>query len=247
MNRLRIEGLKKTYVLDDMEVEALRGVDLEIEDGGFIVIVGRSGSGKTTLLRILAGLEEETEGRIIFNGKVRTSENRLPVGMVFQEPRLLPWLSVENNILFPFLPGGEARRLRPKAYELLKMLGLEGYQNAMPNQLSGGMAQRVALGRALSCDPEIVLLDEPLGALDYFTRRTLQRELVRIYLEGGKTFLMVTHDVGEALRLGTRILVLKEGMIEASIPVPMEYPRERRCDLFQSLLDEVLTAIDDSE
>lgn len=247
MNRLRIEGLKKTYVLDDMEVEALRGVDLEIEDGGFIVIVGRSGSGKTTLLRILAGLEEETEGRIIFNGKVRTSENRLPVGMVFQEPRLLPWLSVENNILFPFLPGGEARSLRPKAYELLKMLGLEGYQNAMPNQLSGGMAQRVALGRALSCDPEIVLLDEPLGALDYFTRRTLQRELVRIYLEGGKTFLMVTHDVGEALRLGTRILVLKEGMIEASIPVPMEYPRERRCDLFQSLLDEVLTAIDDSE
>lgn len=247
MNRLRIEGLKKTYVLDDMEVEALRGVDLEIEDGGFIVIVGRSGSGKTTLLRILAGLEEETEGRIVFNGKVRTSENRLPVGMVFQEPRLLPWLSVENNILFPFLPGGEARSLRPKAYELLKMLGLEGYQNAMPNQLSGGMAQRVALGRALSCDPEIVLLDEPLGALDYFTRRTLQRELVRIYLEGGKTFLMVTHDVGEALRLGTRILVLKEGMIEASIPVPMEYPRERRCDLFQSLLDEVLTAIDDSE
>ncbi len=165
--------------------------------------------------------------------------------MVFQEPRLLPWLSVENNILFPFHPEGRAKDLHSKAISLLKMLGLEGYENAMPHQLSGGMAQRVALGRALSCDPEIVLLDEPLGALDYFTRRALQRELARIYMEGGKTFLMVTHDVGEALRLGTRVIVLKKGKIEASIPIELEYPRDRHCETFQTLLDEVLAALDD--
>lgn len=247
MSWLKIDNLKKTYLIEEMEVEALRGIDLEIEEGGFIVIVGRSGSGKTTLLRIMAGLEQETEGKMIFKGRVCDQENPLPVGMVFQEPRLMPWLSVESNILFPFLPGGESEALRAKAMGILKMLGLEGYQNAMPDQLSGGMAQRVALGRALSCDPEIVLLDEPLGALDYFTRRALQRELIRIYMEGGKTFMMVTHDVGEALRLGTRVLVLKKGRIEASIPVPLQYPRDRHCETFQSLIDQILTALDDAE
>ena len=245
MNWLSIKGLQKKYELEDMDVDALNGIDMEIEQGGFIVIVGRSGSGKTTLLRILAGLEQQTEGRIIFKGSVCDSEHPLPVGMVFQEPRLLPWLSVENNILFPFHPEGGAKDLHSKAISLLKMLGLEGYENAMPHQLSGGMAQRVALGRALSCDPEIVLLDEPLGALDYFTRRALQRELARIYMEGGKTFLMVTHDVGEALRLGTRVIVLKKGKIEASIPIGLEYPRDRHCETFQALLDEVLAALDD--
>ena len=245
MNWLSIKGLQKKYELEDMDVDALNGIDMEIEQGGFIVIVGRSGSGKTTLLRILAGLEQQTEGRIIFKGSVCDSEHPLPVGMVFQEPRLLPWLSVENNILFPFHPEGRAKDLHSKAISLLKMLGLEGYENAMPHQLSGGMAQRVALGRALSCDPEIVLLDEPLGALDYFTRRSLQRELARIYMEGGKTFLMVTHDVGEALRLGTRVIVLKKGKIEASIPIGLEYPRDRHCETFQALLDEVLAALDD--
>lgn len=246
MNWLSIKGLQKKYELEDMDVDALNGIDMEIEQGGFIVIVGRSGSGKTTLLRILAGLEQQTEGRIIFKGSVCDSEHPLPVGMVFQEPRLLPWLSVENNILFPFHPEGRAKDLHSKAISLLKMLGLEGYENAMPHQLSGGMAQRVALGRALSCDPEIVLLDEPLGALDYFTRRALQRELARIYTEGGKTFLMVTHDVGEALRLATRVLVLKNGKIDSSVPVPMGYPRARRSAEFQCLIDKILNAIDDS-
>lgn len=243
---LRIENLKKTYDLEDMKVQALAGIDLDIEEGEFIVIVGRSGSGKTTLLRILAGLEEQTEGKIIFKDKICDTENTLHVGMVFQEARLLPWLSVERNILFPYLPNGNISMLHQKMLDILKMLGLEGYENAMPAQLSGGMAQRVALGRALSCDPEIILLDEPLGALDYFTRRALQRELARIYMEGGKTFLMVTHDVGEALRLATRVLVLKNGKIDSSVPVPMGYPRVRGSTEFQGLIDKVLDAIGDT-
>jgi len=246
MSWLVIKNLKKKYDINGMQVDALDGVNLEIDEGEFIVIVGKSGSGKTTLLRILAGLEEQTGGEIIFKGNLCDTKNSLPVGMVFQEPRLMPWLSVERNILFPFLPKGDIAALRHKMLSLLKMLGLEGYENAMPSQLSGGMAQRVALGRALSCDPEIVLLDEPLGALDYFTRRALQRELARIYTEGGKTFLMVTHDVGEALRLATRVLVLKNGKIDSSVPVPMGYPRARRSAEFQCLIDKILNAIDDS-
>ena len=150
MSWLKIRNLKKKFYLEDMDVDALNGIDLEIEEGGFLVIVGRSGSGKTTLLRILAGLECETEGEILFKGRKCGPDSPLPVGMVFQEPRLMPWLSVENNILFPFLPGGISGELHQKALDILKMLGLEGYENAMPHQLSGGMAQRVALGRALS-------------------------------------------------------------------------------------------------
>ncbi len=246
MSWLSIKNLKKRYVLEDLEIDALNGIDLDIEEGEFLVIVGRSGSGKTTFLRILAGLESESAGEILFKSRICAPENPLPVGMVFQEPRLMPWLNVESNILFPFLPGGRAKGMHLEALELLRMLGLEGYENAMPHQLSGGMAQRVALGRALSCDPEIVLMDEPLGALDYFTRRSLQRELVRIHQQGGKTFLMVTHDVGEALRMGTRVVVLKNGTIEASIPIPLEYPRDRHCETFQVLLDRVLAALDDA-
>ena len=247
MSWLKLDDLQKIYELEDMKVNALSGINLEIEAGEFIVIVGKSGSGKTTLLRILASLEKQTGGQIIFKDRVCDAGNPLPAGMVFQEPRLLPWLSVERNVLFPYLPEGNISGLHQKTLDLLKMLGLDGYENAMPSQLSGGMAQRVALGRALSCDPEIVLLDEPLSALDYFTRRTLQRELVRIYLEGGKTFLMVTHDVGEALRLATKVVVLKAGKIEASIPVDMGYPRVRNSDEFQKLIDRVLTALDDAE
>lgn len=244
MSLLKIEGLKKLYHLDELEVNALNGIDLEVAAGEFIVIVGRSGSGKTTLLRILAGLEAKTAGEIRFRGELTDGGHSLPVGMVFQEPRLLPWLTVEKNILFPFLANGKQQSVRGKAAELLQMLGLKGFGNAIPAQLSGGMAQRAALGRALIADPEIVLLDEPLGALDYFTRATLQQELVRLHCEGGRTFIMVTHDVVEALLLATRVLVLQNGRITGTLRVPLEYPRRRGDMRLQTLVSEVLSAID---
>lgn len=245
MSLLKIDALTKSYRLADMDVRALDGIDLEIEDEEFIVIVGRSGSGKTTFLRILAGLETKESGAIEFQGKPIGEGRALPVGMVFQEPRLFPWLTVEKNILFPFLADGRYYAVCEKLPGLLKMLGLECYGNVMPAQLSGGMAQRAALGRALSGDPKLVLLDEPLGALDYFTRATLQQELVRFYLEGGRTFLMVTHDVVEALLLATRVLVLHNGKITRSLKVPLEYPRWRGDMELQNLVTEVLEAIDD--
>lgn len=244
MSLLKIEGLQKLYKLDELDVMALDGIDLDVREGEFIVIAGRSGSGKTTLLRILAGLEMKTSGRIEFQGKQIDEEHFLPVGMVFQEPRLLPWLSVEKNILFPFLASGEYRALGERALAILEMLGLEDYRNAMPRQLSGGMAQRVALGRALSGDPDIVLLDEPLGALDYFTRSALQHELIRIYRGGGKTFIMVTHDVVEAVLMATRVLVLKSGRITHSFDVSLEYPRKRGDMRLQQQVNEILTAIE---
>lgn len=244
MSLLRIEGLEKLYTLEELDVRALQGIGLEVADGEFIVIVGRSGSGKTTLLRILAGLETKTSGRIEFQGKQVDAEHVLPVGMVFQEPRLLPWLTVEKNILFPFLASGQYPEVREKSSALLNMLGLKEYGNAMPSQLSGGMAQRVALGRALSADPKIVLLDEPLGALDYFTRSALQLELVKLHQAGGKTFIMVTHDVVEALLLATRVLVLKNGKITHSLYVELAYPRSRGDMRLQAMVAEVLSAIE---
>ena len=237
---IELHTLTKTYGLGDAEHNALDAVNLKVEKGEFIAIMGPSGCGKTTLLRILSGIEKPDSGTMQIQDGIK-------IGVMFQEARLMPWLSVESNVLFPFLPKGRDEAMHRKALSLLEMLGLSGYENAMPFQLSGGMAQRVALGRALIRDPEIILLDEPLGALDYFTRRTLQSELVRIYRGGGKTFIMVTHDVGEALRLGTRVLVLKNGKIDVSVNVPMGYPRVRNSPEFQALVDRVLGAIEDSE
>lgn len=245
MSLLKIEKLEKLYPLGELEVMALNGIDLEVEEGEFIVIVGRSGSGKTTLLRILAGLEAKTAGEITFRGEQADGERSLPVGMVFQEPRLLPWLTVEKNILFPFLARGSQASAAVKAAKLLEMLGLEGFGNALPAQLSGGMAQRAALGRALIADPEIVLLDEPFGSLDYFTRATLQQELVRLHGKGGRTFIMVTHDVVEALLLATRVLVLQNGRITWSLRVPLTYPRRRGDIELQKFVAEILAAIDE--
>jgi len=245
LSLLKIDNLRKDFNLDGMNIRALNGIYLEVEAGELVVIVGRSGSGKTTLLRILAGLETKTSGIIEFQGKQMDENNMLPVGMVFQEPRLLPWLSVEKNILFPFLAKGGYAANRETSARLLEMLGLKNYANALPSQLSGGMAQRVALGRALSGDPEIVLLDEPLGSLDYFTRAALQNELLRLYLSGGKTFIMVTHDVVEALLLATRVLVLKNGEIVHTLDVGLRYPRLRGDVELQAMAAEVLSAVGD--
>ncbi|MDO4562157.1 MAG: ABC transporter ATP-binding protein [bacterium] len=244
---LSVDSVSKSYRLEERRVEALRDVSLEIGENEFVVIVGRSGSGKTTLLRILASLEPPTSGAVRFRGRECSEESPLPAGMVFQEARLMPWLSALDNIIFACPPRERGEELRKRALEMIETVGLGGYEGALPTQLSGGMAQRVALGRALVKDPPVVLLDEPLGALDYFTRRAMQRELIRLYLDKKKSFIMVTHDVGEALRLGTRVVVLGEGRVKRELSVNLPYPRPRSTPAFQSLIDEVLEAIGDGE
>jgi len=247
MSFLSVENVSKCYSIEGRRVEALRDVSLEIGENEFVTVVGRSGSGKTTLLRILASLEPPTAGSVKFRGRSCSQEEPLPAGMVFQEARLMPWLSAIDNILFAYPPRERDEGLRERALKMIETVGLKGYERALPAQLSGGMAQRVALGRALVKNPPVILLDEPLGALDYFTRRTMQRELIRLYLEEKKSFIMVTHDVGEALRLGTRVVILGEGRVTRELPVDLPYPRPRSTPVFQGLIDEVLGAIGDGE
>ncbi|MCC8056894.1 ABC transporter ATP-binding protein [Cloacibacillus sp.] len=247
MSFLSVENVSKCYSIEGRRVEALQDVSLEIGENEFVTVVGRSGSGKTTLLRILASLEPPTAGSVKFRGRSCSQEEPLPAGMVFQEARLMPWLSAIDNILFAYPPRERDEGLRERALKMIETVGLKGYERALPAQLSGGMAQRVALGRALVKNPPVILLDEPLGALDYFTRRTMQRELIRLYLEEKKSFIMVTHDVGEALRLGTRVVILGEGRVTRELPVDLPYPRPRSTPVFQGLIDEVLGAIGDGE
>jgi sulfonate transport system ATP-binding protein len=233
-------ALRKEYPLGDLVKVALDGFSLSIERGGFVSIIGRSGSGKTTFLRIAAGLTEKTSGDIAY------SDGKQPrVGMVFQEPRLMPWLTVEENVVFPHKPGGEKNVPRERARELIEMLGLSDYRNAYPGQLSGGMAQRVSLGRTLCYEPELILMDEPMGSLDYFTRRSLQEEILKIYKRENKTILLVTHDADEAVALSGRIVLLDGGRIKKHFDLYLYYPRKRTDPRFAAIVEQILDSIVD--
>lgn len=238
--------LRKVYPLGDSECIALDDFSLSAEKGDFVGVVGRSGSGKTTFLQIVSGLLRRSGGELWLDGREIFSESGLTdekIGIAFQEPRLMPWLTVEKNILFAFLKN--PRRTQPveKAQKLLAMLGLSEYKDAYPSQLSGGMAQRAALGRVLCYGPELILMDEPLGALDYFTRNSLQDEILKLYESERKTVIFVTHDVEEALILSQRIIVLEKGRLLREIPVDLPYPRRRTDPRFTALLEEILSLI----
>lgn len=199
---IEICALSKSYDINGGRLEVLTGLNAKIETQGITVIVGKSGCGKTTLLRLIAGLEQPTSGSIVLPSGSR-------VGMVFQEARLMPWLTVERNVAF----GVRGRKDMGRIRALIALVGLEGFAKAYPAQLSGGMQQRVALARALATDSEIILMDEPFAALDYFTRRQMQAELKRIQRESGRAILMVTHNLDEALTLGDSLVVLSGGRI----------------------------------
>jgi NitT/TauT family transport system ATP-binding protein len=220
------------------------GIDLMIERGEFVVIVGESGSGKTTLLRIIAGLETADTGSVVVGGKYVEGVGN-ECGVVFQEPRLLPWAVVHKNISI----GLELRKLpRPvvdrTVKEFLDLVGLGDFASAYPSQLSGGMAQRVGIARALAINPEILLLDEPLGALDAMTRMRMRMrsELERIWEERKVTNVMVTHDIEEAVYLADKIVVMssrRDGISEV-IPVPLARPRDRASGEFAKVREALL-------
>lgn len=199
---IEIRALTKSYIINGERLDVLRGIDAALGDGGITVIVGKSGCGKTTLLRLIAGLESPDSGEILIPDGSR-------VGMVFQEARLMPWLSCEKNIAF----GVRGKMAPARIRKLIDLVGLTGFEKAYPAQLSGGMQQRAALARALATDSEIILMDEPFAALDYFTRRQMQKELIRIQRESGRAILMVTHNLDEALALGDSLIVLSGGRI----------------------------------
>jgi sulfonate transport system ATP-binding protein len=226
---LIIRGLSKDYVIDGKVLEVLRDITIAVEPGHFLTIVGASGCGKSTLLRLIAGLEHDYHGEILVNGQ-RVQGPSLNRGIVFQDHRLFPWLNVWDNVAIAF----EARRIeepekRRLVAEHLALVGLTGFERAYPAQLSGGMAQRAAIARALVNDPEILLLDEPLGAVDALTRLYLQRELQRIWMQKGITMILVTHDIEEAVFLGDRVVVLqpRPGRIRRVIDLDLPHPRDR--------------------
>ncbi len=216
---LEISHLNKTFSVAKKNIEILRDIQLEIEEGEFITIVGHSGCGKSTLLKIIAGLEPYSDGTVIRNGKPVTVPDD-DCALVFQEHRLLPWLKIKDNIGFGLykMPKQEREKVVQKLISLVK---LNGFENAYPTQLSGGMSQRAAIARGLSTNPRILLLDEPFGALDALTRIQMQQELLRIWKEQKTTMIMVTHDIDEAIYLGTRIVVMsaRPGEIKEIITV----------------------------
>jgi sulfonate transport system ATP-binding protein len=233
---IRIDRLRKTYGgPGGGTVTALEDVSLDIAPGEVIAVVGASGCGKSTLLRIVAGLELDHEGSVEVGGAPVRGPG-LDRGVVFQEHRLLPWLTVERNVAFGVsgLPAGERRRT---VADHVALVGLRGFEHAYPHQLSGGMAQRVAIARALAPRPAVLLLDEPFGALDAFTRIQMQEELRRIWEVERTTLVLVTHDIDEALFLGDRVVVLgsRPGTVRKIVEVDLPRPRDRTTWQFASL------------
>jgi NitT/TauT family transport system ATP-binding protein len=245
--KLLVDHVSKRFPTETGEVEALRDITLEVREGEFICLLGPSGCGKTTLLRIVAGLEQPTEGRILVDGEpVEGPTPRL--GMIFQDYSLYPWRTVIDNIAFGLELAGVGKADRTaQAREYLELVGLGEFGDAFPYELSGGMRQRVAVARALATDPAVVLMDEPFGALDAQTRNAMQRELLDIWSKTRKTVLFVTHSVDEAVFLADRIVVLtaRPGRIREVVDVPEPRPRDRTCEACAALRRYVLGLIDE--
>ncbi|MBO6902883.1 MAG: ABC transporter ATP-binding protein [Rhizobiaceae bacterium] len=233
---ITIQQIAKTFGGKEDSVVALEPFSLEIAEGELVSIVGPSGCGKSTLLRIIAGLEKPTSGKIVLG----TADLKRPVGFVFQDAVLLPWKTVADNIRFPLDTSGIPRSQgEEKVRELIRLVGLEGFENSLPKQLSGGMRQRAAIARALADDPPILLMDEPFSAVDLLTRETLNDELSRIWRQTGKTILLVTHSVEEAAYLGTKVMVMspRPGRLKKTIDVGLPLPRDEHTRRSAEYLD----------
>jgi len=220
---------------------ALENVSFSVAAGEFISIVGPSACGKSTLLRLIAGLDFPNSGHILVGNEVVTGATAA-CGLVFQDPNLFPWLTVRHNIEAGLVALGLLRRKRHEVDEFIRLVGLDGFADVYPHHLSGGMAQRVALIRALITHPKVLLLDEPLGALDAFTRMRMQDEVLRLWLARLTTMLLVTHDIDEAIYMSDRILIMspRPGQIERTIPVNIQRPRDRSHPVFLDLRNEIL-------
>lgn len=253
--RIRVHDLHAAYPQpgrqDGKLLAVLSGIHFEVKAGEFVCLIGPSGSGKTTLIRLIAGLQKPTRGSIWLDDQP-VLEPTPRIALMFQDANLMPWRTVTDNIALPLeLKGVRVEERRVRARALLPRLGLEGFGTAFPGQLSGGMAQRVALGRVLIQSPEVLLLDEPLGALDALTRTRVSDDLLSVWEQQRMTVLMVTHDVHEAVRLADRVVVLSQrpAVVTAQFEIPFDRPRPRELQYtpeFGALAGRIHAAMDAS-
>ncbi|MBO0794590.1 MAG: ABC transporter ATP-binding protein [Ktedonobacteraceae bacterium] len=245
---LKIEGISKIFSGRTQDVEALRPVDLEIKAGEFVCLVGPSGCGKSTLLSIIAGLETASSGAVWAGGQRVTGPGTDRV-LLFQETALFPWLDVQSNVEFGLRQAGIPSGRRAEiAQRFIKLVHLQGFERSYIHQLSGGMRQRAAIARALAIDPVVLLMDEPFGALDEFTRDKLQAELETIWRETGKTIVFVTHNVREAVALGDRVVVFapRPGRIIRDFPIRLPRPRSLEDHALVDQAADILAALTDA-
>ncbi len=239
---LTIRDVTKTFLAPDgATVNALGGVSLSIKPGEMISLIGPSGCGKSTLLRLIAGLDRPTAGELHVGARPIEGPSA-ERGLMFQDPNLFPWLSVRRNVQTGLVARGLLRQRRHEVEEFIRLVGLEAFANVYPHQLSGGMAQRAALARALVNHPKVLLLDEPLGALDQFTRMQMQDEVLRVWQARRTTMLLVTHDIDEAIYMSDRIAILtpRPGRIERVLDISLSRPRQRNSAEFLELRASIL-------
>jgi ABC-type nitrate/sulfonate/bicarbonate transport system ATPase subunit len=241
---LRIVSVTKTFPLPDnpeARAPALDAISISVAAGELVAVIGPSGCGKSTLLRLLAGLDSPDSGELWIGSEPITAPSA-ERGLVFQDPNLFPWLTVRRNIQAGLVARGVLQSRRAEVDGFMRLVGLETFAKAYPHHLSGGMAQRVALARALINHPKVLLLDEPLGALDAFTRMRMQDEVLRLWQARGTTMLLVTHDIDEAIYMSDRIVIMspRPGRIERSIDIPLARPRERSSPDFLRLRSDIL-------
>lgn len=238
---LIIDSINKSFTNNKETQNVLKDISIKVNGGEFVTLLGPSGCGKTTLLTIVAGFKKADSGDIILNSEFvnKPGPDR---GFVFQSYALFPWMSVKDNILYPMKMQKVAKDIqKTRLKELLELAQLEGKEKLFPHQISGGMKQRTAVVRALACKPEVLLMDEPLGAIDFHMRKSLQEELEQIWLKDKTTVLMVTHDVDEAVYLSDRVIVMSrnKGEIVGDISIDSERPRDRSSNEYAIFKDEL--------
>jgi sulfonate transport system ATP-binding protein len=241
---LRLVGVSKSFIKPDTEdekVSALDNVSLDVAAGELVSLIGPSGCGKSTLLRLVAGLDQPSAGQL-WVGEERIRLPSAERGLVFQDPNLFPWLTVRRNIQAGLVARGVHHARREEVDDFMRLVGLQAFANAFPHHLSGGMAQRVGLARALINRPKLLGLDEPLGALDAFTRMRMQDEVLRLWQARGTTMVLVTHDIDEAIYMSDRIVIMtpRPGRIERILPVELPRPRHRNGEDFLHLRGRIL-------
>lgn len=250
MSEIEFRNITKTYENNDGEMtNALENINLKVEDGEFVCVIGPSGCGKSTLLEITAGLLSYSEGEILLDGKPKSGPSR-DIGVVFQDSSLFPWRTIEKNVEFGLeISKSDKAKYSEEVKRTIEMVGLNGFENKYPHQLSGGMRQRAGIARTLVNNPSCILMDEPFSAVDHLTRLNLQDEIIKIWQKEKKTIVFITHDVAEAVYLANRVVLLtpRPGKIQDIFEIPFSWPRSRNNPGLVQIVEKIYVALNNQD